>query len=306
MMELSKAIKAALELPNGARFYRCAFQVNPFSYLKRHNKPTAYSDEEAYNQAIIQACRDLKVEVLAVTDHYRVQSAESLIKAARSAGIHIFPGFEGRTKDGIHLLCLFEPSKDVRALERLLGDCGIHEDDQHQSPTGKYDAIEFLEQCAEQWRGVCIAAHVASDGGVLTVLSGEPRMNAWRSPHLLACSLPGPLRDAPDDLRPILENKNPDYKREPPIATLNAQDVSSPEDLAKPGASCWIKMSEPSVDGLRQAFLDPSSRIRLATDPPMEEHTEFVAVAWQGGFLDGSAIHFNNNLNVLIGGRGAG
>ena len=195
MMEISKAIKAALELPNGARFYRCAFQVNPFSYLKRHNKPTAYADEEAYNQSIIQACRNLNVEVIAVTDHYRVQSADALIKAARSAGIHVFPGFEGRTKDGIHLLCLFEPSRDAWALERLLGDCGIHEDDRSQSPTGKYDAIEFLEQCAEQWRGVCIAAHVASDSGILKVLSGEPRVNAWRSPHLLACSLPGPLRD---------------------------------------------------------------------------------------------------------------
>jgi hypothetical protein len=32
MMELSKAIKAALELPNGARFYRCAFQVNPWRF----------------------------------------------------------------------------------------------------------------------------------------------------------------------------------------------------------------------------------------------------------------------------------
>ncbi|MFO7905231.1 MAG: AAA family ATPase [Pirellulaceae bacterium] len=29
-------------------------------------------------------------------------------------------------------------------------------------------------------------------------------------------------------------------------------------------------------------------------------------MAWQGGFLDGTAIHFNENLNVLVGGRGTG
>jgi len=29
-------------------------------------------------------------------------------------------------------------------------------------------------------------------------------------------------------------------------------------------------------------------------------------LAWQGGFLDGAAIHFNENLNVLVGGRGTG
>jgi hypothetical protein len=65
-------------------------------------------------------------------------------------------------------------------------------------------------------------------------------------------------------------------------------------------------MSEVSIEGLRQAFLDSSSRIRLNTDPVPEEHTELEAIAWEGGFLDGSAIHFNENLNVLIGGRGTG
>jgi len=65
-------------------------------------------------------------------------------------------------------------------------------------------------------------------------------------------------------------------------------------------------MSEVSVEGLRQAFLDPTSRIRLSSDPAPEEHTEFIAITWQGGFLDGAAVHFNENLNVLVGGRGTG
>jgi energy-coupling factor transporter ATP-binding protein EcfA2 len=29
-------------------------------------------------------------------------------------------------------------------------------------------------------------------------------------------------------------------------------------------------------------------------------------MAWEGGFLDGTRVHFNNNLNVLVGGRGTG
>ena len=65
-------------------------------------------------------------------------------------------------------------------------------------------------------------------------------------------------------------------------------------------------MSRVSVDGLRQAFLDPESRVRLGSDPVPEKHFELAAIAWQGGFLDGQAIRFNENLNVLIGGRGAG
>jgi DNA repair ATPase RecN len=65
-------------------------------------------------------------------------------------------------------------------------------------------------------------------------------------------------------------------------------------------------MSKVSVEALRQAFLDPESRIRLNSDPPPEPHAEFLAMTWEGGFLDGTAVHFNGNLNVLVGGRGTG
>ena len=61
-----------------------------------------------------------------------------------------------------------------------------------------------------------------------------------------------------------------------------------------------------SVEALRQAFLDPESRIRLNSDPQPEPHAEFLAVTWEGGFLDGTSVHFNGNLNVLVGGRGTG
>ncbi|MFH0824672.1 MAG: AAA family ATPase, partial [Pseudomonadota bacterium] len=277
---------------------------NPFDYVSRHKNGGKFRDEADYNTAVIEACKQRGIEIIAVTDHYRVRTAKSLLPAAQEAGIHAFPGFEAVTKDGVHFLCLFDAQKDLDSLERVLGDCGIHHDC-IDSPLGKYDAIEFLE-ASLKWESICVAAHVAGKGGLLTALSGQSRINAWRSSHLLACSLPGPISDAPENLRPILENKNPDYHRDIPAAIINAQDVSSPDDFEKPGASCWIKMSEISVEALRQAFLDPISRIRLAGDALPEEHSELVALAWQGGFLDGSAIHFNENLNVLVGGRGTG
>src|SRR6266704_2576893 len=297
-------IRAALELPNGARFLKCAFQINPFAYVRTHAKSTVFADEAAYDEAIVQACLEQKIDVIAITDHYRADTAQSLEERARKAGIQVFPGFEAVTKDGVHILCLFDPGTELKTIERIIGDCGIHR--QHQaSPTGMYDVIEFLRE-ARGGGGLCIAAHVASDGGLLRKLSGLPRVNAWKSQELLACSLPGPLRDAPDDLRPILENKDAQHRRERPVAIVNAKDVSSPEDLRQPGASCWIKMSEVSTEGLRQAFLDPASRIRLNSDPVPEEHAELVAIAWEGGFLNGAAIHFNPILNVLVGGRGTG
>lgn len=303
---MSGIIKPVLnDLPSGARFYRCALQINPFEYIQRHNKTGGFDNEQAYNNAIVDACLKNGIEIIAVTDHYRVKSGVSLIKKAREAGIVVFPGFEAVTKDGVHLLCLFNPSTTMDSLERILGDCGIHNDNK-DSPTGKYDVIEHLEEAHKRHGAVCIAAHVAGDHGLLKMLSGQSRINAWKSQYLLASSLPGPISDAPEGIKQILENENPEYKRNWPIAVVNAQDVSGPEDLAKPGASCFIKMSEVSIEGLRQAFLDPESRIRLVSDPVPEKHTELLAITWQGGFLDEGAIHFNENLNVLIGGRGTG
>ena len=298
------AISQALVRPGGARFYRCAFQVNPFDYFARHGQTPPALDEATYNQAIVEACVAQGIEVISVTDHYRVKTAADLMRAARDAGIIVFPAFEAVTKDGVHFLCLFEQDKRAAELERVLGDCGIH-DESDPSPVGKYTAEEFLDH-AQSWGGACIAAHVAGKGGLLKALSGPARISAWKSEALTACCLPGPVSDGPPELRPILENKNAEYRRSQPVAIINSSDVGNVADLQKPSASCWVKMAEVSIEGLRQAFLDPVSRIRLASDPVPDVHSEFVAMAWEGGFLDGASIRFNENLNVLIGGRGTG
>ncbi|MDL1979133.1 MAG: phosphoesterase [Deltaproteobacteria bacterium] len=303
-MNFTESITNAQKLPCGARFFRCALQVNPFDYIVRHSKETAFSNESDYNASIVEACQRTGIEVIAITDHQRCSTGRSLAEAARAEGIIVFIGAEVESKEGVHVLLLLEPNVSWEYCNGILGDCGIH--DQANPPSAiKYDVHELLRESVG-WNCACIAAHVASEKGLLLVLDNQARVAVWKSEHLLACSLPGPAKDAPQNLRPILQNKNPDYFRDRPIAVINAQDVSSPHDLEKPGSSCWIKMSNVTLEGLRQAFLDPVSRIRLASDPAPEEHTEFIAMSWQGGFLDGAAIHLNENLNVLIGGRGTG
>ena len=300
---LSESMHAALELPNGARFYRCALQINPFAYLKRHHKQTTFESETEYNDAIVGACLENGIEVVAITDHYRVQSSMTLVRAARDAGLWAFGGFEAVSKDGVHFLCLFDPDKDDR-LERFIGACGVRDPDR-PSPTGNLDSAELLDTSRE-WGAVVIAAHVASNGGLLKTLRGQARIDVWTSPNLLACALPGPVGDAPDGIRQILQNKDAEHRRTRAAAIVNASDANGPEDLKKSSASCFIKMSEVSVEAFRQAFLDPRSRIRLNSDPLPEPHAEFLSMTWEGGFLGNTAVHFNGNLNALVGGRGTG
>ncbi len=60
---LPKAILHTLSQPSGARFYRCALQVNPFEYMERHKTTTSFTDEEAYKKAIVAAFQKEEVEV---------------------------------------------------------------------------------------------------------------------------------------------------------------------------------------------------------------------------------------------------
>lgn len=299
----SKVLKEAVGLPGGARFYRCALQVNPFAYLSRHDKRTSFQSEAEYNQAIVEKCLEKNIEVIAVTDHYRTEDSLGLVNCARENGLSAFSGFEAVAKDGVHFLCLFDQDKESN-LATYIGECGIHDTSQ-ESPTGKLDSMELLEH-SKAWGAICIAAHVAGDGGLLKTLSGKSRINVWKSPNLLACALPGPVSSAPEGIRRILENKDDKYRRKCPPAIINGSDVNDPQDLEKDRASCFIKMSEVSVEALRQAFLDPESRVRLHSDTSPEPHSEFLAMTWEGGFLGDTSVHFNGNLNVLVGGRGTG
>jgi DNA repair ATPase RecN len=301
---LPTGLAAALRRLPGALFYRVALQVNPFDYLGRNGRPTHYSDEAAYNAAMVDACIEQGIKAIAVADHYRIRTSAGLMAAAREVGIVAFPGFEAVTKDGVHLLCLFDPARPLDEIERIIGQCGVH-NVQVTSPVGDLDAEELLAK-ARDWRAVVVAVHVTSvRGGLLRKLSGQSRVRVWRSPDLQAITIPGAVADLPQKDRVIIQRQG-EYQRDYPIAVLNARDVCTPQDLGESGAWTWIKMTDLTIAGLRQATLDPGSRIRLQSDPVTEEHSEFVALSWQGGFLDGVGIHFNDNLNVLIGGRGTG
>ena len=300
--------------PVGAVFHRCALQVNPHHYAQIFRGQGSAGNGDGYARSMIDKAVELNISVLAITDHNDVSSVPKFRSAAEGRGVHIFPGFELSSSEGIHVLCIYPPSTTQDQLGRFLGECGI------TTPGSSSDLcsqtfVKLLDMVVRQG-GVTIAAHVVNDKGLFKVLAGQARMRAWQCEDLLAIQIPGPVADLPVDVRPIVENSNPDYRRPHAaderlaVAVVNAKDVANPEELEDRAATCWIKMSQVSIEGLRQAFLDPGSRIRLnpktgKLEP--EEHTELLSIAWETeGFLRGCAIRLNPNLNVLVGGRGTG
>ncbi len=299
-----EGIKQALNAQSGSKFFKCAFQVNPFEYSKRHNKPNGFTSEREYNDAMATACRANGIEVVAITDHFRVADSRSLSARLEAEGVAVLPGFEANTSEGIHVLCLFPPGTEQSALEKAIGACDVRDEDA-PSPQSK-KGYEDLCRVIRERGGITICAHVTQKNGLLFTQQGQTRANLWKSSETLAAAIPGSVSDLPPKYKQICENKNPDYKRANPVALINAPDVSKPSDFALPSATTNVKMSQVSIEGLRQAFLDPESRIALNSDEEMPDHPRIVALAWEGGLLDGQFVHLNRGLNVLIGGRGAG
>lgn len=305
-MTIDHTVRLVPPTDAGARFRRVALQVNSYGYLQETGAASRFTDAASYDRAIVETCVAMGVEVIGLSDHYSVHTSASLRAAAEAAGIAVFPGFEAQTSEGMHLLVLFAPSTDPRVLERAIGDCGVVRE-QGASPLGARDVVTVAELAHEKWGAIVIAAHVTTTGkGLLTANRGQARIRAWTAPELLAVAIPGSVSELGEADRRILENQVPEYQRPRRIAVINALDVGSPEDLASPGATSLLKMSEISVEALRQAFLDPDSRVRLNSDPSPAPHSRFTRLSWSGGFLDGVSIDLNENLNVLIGGRGTG
>lgn len=299
--------------PGGARFYRCALQVNPHHYAQTYRGQTTQGDALSYAQEIVDKAVKLGIEVLAITDHNNVDGVATFRSASRNRPVHIFPGFELSSSESVHLLCLYPPDTSDGQLSRYLGEFGIR-DTSPSSGLATKTLAEILEAVHSQG-GIAIAAHATNASGLFKALSGQARMRAWQDENLLAIQIPGPIEDLRPDILPIVKNQNTAYHRSHApedglaIAVVNAKDVTEPQELDHRSATCWIKMQEVTIDGLRQAFLDPGSRVRLNPKEgefEPDEHMEIVNVGWEGGFLDGVTVHLNPNLNVLIGGRGTG
>ena len=302
-MNISNRSNPNPKLPAGATFRRCALQVNPLSYGKYRGKKMA-GDAAAHAQSIVDKSAELGIDVLAITNHHDVSEVPAFRAAAKGTGVRVFPGFEIASSEGIHVLCIYPRDESQERLNQNLGAFQLTDG------LSKFGFVEVLATVRKQG-GVSIAAHTVSGKGFFEVLEGQARMTAWRCEDMLAIQIPKSIDRLPVHVREIVRNQQSGYRRpfctdNQAVAVVNARDVVTADDLINPAATCWIKMSDVTVESLRQAFLDPASRIRLNSDPEPGPHTEFLSMRWDGGFLGGTEFLFNENLNVLVGGRGAG
>lgn len=284
----------------------------------------------------LRRCHSLGLEVIGVTDHnfsqkteprdwfltHLVEQNKSIARDLNRPPIYILPGFE--VDIGYHVLCLFNHAKKlshVRRINMLLTKLGLIENQRFRS--GKPEPLrsagenvslkKLLEVVQSEHGGIVIAAHADQNDGIM---SQARNIADYQLMNLMAVEVTS-SPPAPRFLD-ILEGRNSHWSRsERQPAYVMSSDAKSlqTDEAGNPLANSlgyrhtWVKMSKPSIEALRQAFLDPLSRVSVLGERPSDSqtHPRISSVSVRGAkFLADQEVVFSENLNCVIGGRGSG
>jgi ABC-type enterochelin transport system ATPase subunit len=303
----------------------------------RHHWRGQTSQLEEDAELYIRRCYEFGLEAIAITDHNRISEGflthirQAIDRLANEFGYEIilFPGFEvaGPIGKGAHLICLFEPGSDLGHVDSRLTQLGLPPDHRFdgKDPLPVSGDITFnkllgIVQDDKNLPGICIAAH-PNDSGVMDSETVEQwwSQKTISNSDLLCIELPRPRHEyinRKDSLiKSVLQNADPRYTRRNPIASVCSSDSKKllPEDEEDCNfigfRHTWIKMSHPSIEALRQAFLDHESRIAFGSERPEHEYDYpmIKSISVSGAtFLADQEIVLSSNLTSIIGGRGTG
>ena len=257
-------------------------------------------DQASYAEALRDVCIEEKIKIVGLADHGSVSESEKIREVLTDAGIVVFPGFEVATTEKIHWVCLFPEDTSESKLDRFLGRLNLT--DPHDGARPSNLGGQQLLATVKELDGFCFAAHITNRSGILK----QKLNNIWVDTKLRAAQIPGPIGNLSHKYRTIALNQDPHYKRDQPLALINARDVSHPEDLRNPGASSFIKMTRPCFSSFMTAFKDPESRIRLVDDIQEHHYSRIESITIEGGYFDSMSAAISSHLNTVIGGRGTG
>ena len=293
----------------GARYLLADLQVHTPVDTRFEPRPDSdgTGDRRKLAREYLEAAQQRGIQLLGVTEHNDVSWIDDMRYAARGLGMHLLPGFEAETSEGIHVLCLFDPDTALADLEDTLAQLGLTKSKREQrrlelrANRGFRELIGFVQR---ECGGICIAAHVESNKGLLAALREGARVEAWKTKELLAAQLARPPDKIESGNGRIVRGEEPIYQRDRLPAYVLTSDARTKDDIGT--SATWIKMDRIGVEGLRQAFLDPGSRISYENPGERRVGGRLLSASWEGGFLDSVSFAPNPELSCLIGGKGAG
>lgn len=281
------------KLDNGAKFYKCDLHIHT-------NGSYDFRDKTITSKDIVDTALEKGLKLIAITDHNTSKECEDIIKAAKGTELCVLPGAEITCSDGkknIHLIAVF-PKEKIESIQDLLSNIAISVSEQKNPSADTHstkNVLSILDKI-KKLGGMAIAPHADSANGITSGKKGEPRTDIIKHPALMA------VETKKESTRKVLDGSNSNYKRK--LACIRSSDNSSLDEIGS--ISTFIKLDSLDFEGLRQAFLDPDSRIRDVDEFIENDYPIVIGMTFDGGFLDDHKIHLNKNLNCLIGSRGTG
>lgn len=265
------------------------------------SKDASWGDINEYD--FLKYFEDKDFEMIAVTDHNSGEWIDKLISAAQNQRkrnnwkIRIVPGVEVSTGN-IHLTVLFPEDTDSKKIGHFLSQLKIVPDD-----WGKPEQITELSPPAvcdiahnDDFNGIVVGAHCKSDKGVIGGLNGQIRLKTLENIDILELNVDS------ESSEKIIK-----YVREDlgftDIPFIFSSDSHKPDDICS--KTCWLKMDECNFTGIQQLVFEPDLRCSYLT-PTDPSFMHLIGISIVGGLYSGEQISLNPNLNVIIGGRGAG
>jgi len=305
-------------LDNGARFHNVDLHIHSYGASQD------VMDSKMSPEAIVDSAVRQGLIVIAITDHnsnVNVQRAIDYAQENYPGQILVIAGAEVTTAHG-HLLAYFAPDRTadlVKLLSRLdlIGEMGA---DNTRTAKSMADTIAEVEKI----NGICIAAHIDREKTGFDMFA--PGFQNWKKDIITSPGLYGLECDAVDALlwysvqdeagsagverkrmlaaRQMVQGLSARHH----LAHVQGSDAHSMDqfehqDPTKPWTR--IKLAELSFNALRIALVDPTARVRACASLP-RSIPRVHGVAITGGFLHQEMVHFSDNLNCLIGGRGTG
>lgn len=260
-----------------------------------------------------------EIDAVVVCDHNSIEWIETLREANKALDnkIVIFPGIEiCLTINKMHMLVIFDPSTTEEMHRTFIEQCKIPKI--NWGDTEKYisedDLITTIEYFKKEYKEkiILIPAHYNKNKGMGKSLTDEGIKEFLKKIKIDAIE----VRDEEGD---NIVNSKIHSGILPNIATIVGSDnpgkregEHSVEGLGQ--KYTWIKMSEPSLEGIRQALLDSESRIIKVVDvlditenPNITNHNYLAGITVKDlKHINNVNVRFSPNFNCIVGARGTG
>ena len=308
----------------GARWWKFDFHTHTPASRDTHWHSLIGGQDELKPEQWLQRYMDAKIDCVAITDHNcgnwinKLKTAYEQMRAKQELNfreLHLFPGIEISVNGGFHLLAILDKNEDKESIDTLIGKIGFDGTRGDCNAVTKKSPVGVIEAVLEMG-GIPIPAHVDSEKGLLQVnndCSASAKLDANTIRQVL---------DQPEIIAMEVVNRS---RAKPSIYTnrvlswseVIGSDCHSFRGENQPGSRyTWVKMEEPSLEGLRLALLDGNGfSIRRSDNPepfdPFELPEHFIesieiSDARYMGRGQPEKIRFSPWLNGLVGGRGTG